>query len=95
MWTGSATPADAESSIPHHAGTPYAGTPASQIGLQRLCLLPHLSLRSGLTERSRATPARNPAGQGITSHSAEEESARQENVVKDRPDARAGLSRSK
>ena len=33
--------------------------------------------------------------QGITSHSAEEESARQEKVVNDRPDARAGLNRSK
>jgi hypothetical protein len=33
--------------------------------------------------------------QGITSHSAEEESARQEKVVNDRPDAEAGLNRSK
>ena len=33
--------------------------------------------------------------QGITSHSAEEESARQEKVVNDRPDARAGLNQSK
>ncbi len=33
--------------------------------------------------------------QGITAHSAEEESERQEKVVKDRPDARAGVNRSK
>lgn len=32
--------------------------------------------------------------QGITSHSAEEESERQEKVVNDRPDARAGVNRS-
>src|SRR5437660_459217 len=42
---------------------------------------------------STRTPKR-PA-QGITSHSAEEESARQEKVVKDRPDAQAGLNHSK
>lgn len=35
------------------------------------------------------------AGQGISSHSAEEESERQEKVVKDRPDAQAGLNHSK
>jgi hypothetical protein len=34
-------------------------------------------------------------GQGITSRSAEEESARQEKVVKDRPDAQAGVNHSK
>lgn len=33
--------------------------------------------------------------QGITSRSAEEESERQEKVVNDRPDARAGVNRSK
>ena len=33
--------------------------------------------------------------QGITSHSAEEESERQEKVVNDRPDVRAGVNRSK
>ena len=33
--------------------------------------------------------------QGITSHSAEEESARQEKVVNDRPDAQAGVNHSK
>jgi hypothetical protein len=33
--------------------------------------------------------------QGITSHSAAEESARQEKVVNDRPDAQAGVNRSK
>ena len=33
--------------------------------------------------------------QGITAHSAEEESQRQEKVVKDRPDAQAGVNRSK
>jgi hypothetical protein len=33
--------------------------------------------------------------QGITSHSAAEESERQEKVVKERPDVRAGLNRSK
>jgi hypothetical protein len=32
--------------------------------------------------------------QGITAHSAEEESKRQEKVVKDRPDAQAGVNRS-
>jgi hypothetical protein len=40
---------------------------------------------------------RSPKGsqQGITSHSSNEESARQEKVVKDRPDAQAGVNRSK
>jgi len=33
-------------------------------------------------------------GQGITAHSSEEESDRQEKVVKDRPDAQAGLNQS-
>jgi len=33
--------------------------------------------------------------QGITAHSAEEESERQEKVVKDRPDAQAGVNRSR
>lgn len=33
--------------------------------------------------------------QGITAHSAQEESERQQNVVNDRPDARAGVNRSK
>jgi hypothetical protein len=33
--------------------------------------------------------------QGITAHSAQEESQRQEKVVNDRPDARAGVNRSK
>ena len=33
--------------------------------------------------------------QGITAHSAEEESQRQEKVVKDRPDAQSGVNRSK
>jgi hypothetical protein len=33
-------------------------------------------------------------GQGITSRSAEEESARQEKVVNDRPDAQAGVNHS-
>lgn len=42
---------------------------------------------------STRTP-RKPA-QGITSHSAEEESARQEKVVNERPDAQAGLNHSK
>jgi hypothetical protein len=41
---------------------------------------------------STRTP-KNP-GQGITSRSAEEESARQEKVVNDRPDAQAGLNHS-
>jgi len=34
------------------------------------------------------------SGQGITSHSVSEESARQEKVVKDRPDAEAGVNHS-
>jgi hypothetical protein len=34
------------------------------------------------------------SGQGITSRSAEEESARQEKVVNDRPDAQAGVNHS-
>ena len=42
---------------------------------------------------STRTPKR-PA-QGITSRSAEEESARQEKVVNERPDAQAGVNRSK
>jgi len=33
-------------------------------------------------------------GQGITAHSAQEESERQEKVVKDRPDAQAGVNHS-
>ena len=33
--------------------------------------------------------------QGITSHSAQEESERQQKVVNDRPDAQAGVNRSK
>ena len=33
--------------------------------------------------------------QGITAHSSEEESARQEKVVNDRPDAQAGVNHSK
>lgn len=33
--------------------------------------------------------------QGITSHAAKEESARQEKVVKDRPDAQAGLNKGR
>lgn len=32
------------------------------------------------------------SGQGITGHSADEESARQQKVVKDRPDAEAGVN---
>jgi len=39
------------------------------------------------------TPKR--PSQGITAHSAEEESARQEKVVNARPDAQAGVNRSK
>jgi hypothetical protein len=35
------------------------------------------------------------SSQGITTHSAEEESRRQERVVKDRADAQAGVNRSK
>jgi len=42
---------------------------------------------------STRTP-KNP-GQGISNHSAAEESARQEKVVKDRPDAQAGVNHSK
>ncbi len=42
---------------------------------------------------STRTPKR--PNQGITSHSSAEESARQEKVVNDRPDARAGVNRSK
>jgi hypothetical protein len=39
------------------------------------------------------TPKR--PSQGITSHSAEEESSRQQKVVNDRPDAQAGVNHSK
>jgi hypothetical protein len=41
--------------------------------------------------------SRTPAGQsqGITSHSSDEESSRQEKVVKDRPDAQAGVNHSR
>jgi hypothetical protein len=42
---------------------------------------------------STRTPKRG--SQGITAHSAEEESERQEKVVKDRPNAKAGVNRSK
>lgn len=42
---------------------------------------------------STRTPKR--PSQGITSHSAEEESERQEKVVNDRPDAQAGVNHSK
>lgn len=43
------------------------------------------------------TTTRTPEGetQGITSHPAKEESARQQNVVKDRPDAQAGLNQNR
>jgi Protein of unknown function (DUF1440) len=46
-------------------------------------------------EGSIATRTTKRPVQGITSHSAAEESERQEKVVKDRPDARAGLNHSK
>jgi hypothetical protein len=44
-----------------------------------------------------STTTRTPGGkeQGITSHSAEEESRRQEKVVKDRPDADAGVNHNR
>jgi hypothetical protein len=35
------------------------------------------------------------SGQGITSHSVEEENARQQKVVKHRPDAKAGVNRDR
>jgi len=43
------------------------------------------------------TTTRTPkgTGQGITAHSADEESARQEKVVKDRPDGQAGINHSR
>jgi hypothetical protein len=45
-------------------------------------------------EGSLSTRTPNNSGQGITSRSAEEESARQEKVVNDRPDAQAGVNHS-
>jgi hypothetical protein len=45
-------------------------------------------------EGSLSTRTPKNAGQGITSRSAEEESARQEKVVNDRPDAQAGVNHS-
>jgi len=42
---------------------------------------------------STRTPKRS--SQGVTARTAEEESERQEKVVKDRPDAQAGVNRSK
>lgn len=46
-------------------------------------------------EGSVSTRAPKRPVQGVTSHSAREESARQEKVVKARPDAQAGLNHSK
>jgi hypothetical protein len=51
---------------------------------------PDATYEGGVTTR---TPKR--ARQGITSHSAREESKRQEEVVKDRSDAQAGVNRSR
>ncbi len=45
-------------------------------------------------EGSVTTRTPKKQAQGITSHSAEEESARQEKVVNDRPDAQAGVKHS-
>jgi hypothetical protein len=45
-------------------------------------------------EGSLSTRTPKSSGQGITSRSAEEESARQEKVVNDRPDAQAGVNHS-
>ncbi len=44
-----------------------------------------------------STSTRTPKGaaQGITGHSSDEESQRQEKVVKDRPDAQAGVNHSR
>ena len=50
-----------------------------------------------VTAHEGSLSTRTPQGQvqGITSHSAEEESARQRKVVKDRSDATAGVNKSK
>ncbi len=45
-------------------------------------------------EGSVSTRTPKNGAQGITSHSAAEESARQEKVVRDRPDAQAGVNHS-
>jgi len=49
----------------------------------------------GAHEGSVTTRTPKRPSQGVTSHSAEEESARQEKVVNDRPDAQAGVKHSK
>ncbi len=46
-------------------------------------------------EGSVSTRTPKQSSQGITTHSAEEESRRQEKVVKDRADAQAGVNRSR
>ncbi|MBV8053202.1 MAG: hypothetical protein JOZ80_18585 [Acidobacteriaceae bacterium] len=50
-----------------------------------------------VTAHEGSTHTRSPRrpSQGITSHSANEESTRQEKVVNERPDAQAGVNRSK
>lgn len=60
-------------------------------GRTRRTLAPETVAHEGSLETR--TP-KKPA-QGITSRSAQEESARQEKVVKDRPDAQAGVNHTK
>lgn len=53
---------------------------------------PNVEPSQAAYEGSVTTRTPGGAGQGITSHSADEESARQQKVVKDRPDAQAGVN---
>jgi|SRR5579885_1299749 len=57
----------------------------------------HHNTEPEVTAHEGSTSTRTPRGpaQGITSHSADEESARQQKVVSERPDAEAGVNRSK
>lgn len=80
----------------------YAETPGAETATNRSPRMVQTDAPSRNTEPetsahegsvSTRTPKR-PV-QGVTSHSAVEESERQERVVTDRPDARAGLNRSK
>ena len=63
--------------------------------VQRNAPLPNIEPETSAHEGSVSTRTPKLPAQGVTAHSAEEESERQEKVVKDRPDARAGVNRSK
>jgi hypothetical protein len=57
----------------------------------------HPNTQPAVTAHEGSVTTRTPGGEkpGITSHSAEEESARQKKVVKERPDAQAGVNHNR